>query len=194
MQAPPVIQIRPESLVLCADGGYQYAQQLGIRPDCLVGDFDSYHGTLPDVEMIRHPIQKDDTDTMLAVKLGLARGCTEFVIYGGIGGRLDHTIANIQTLCWLSERGAHGILLGERDKVLLHTPGTRRYAREDGYFSVFAYGGICRGVSLRGTEYPLEDAELTSAFPLGVSNHITADTAEVSLESGLLLLVFSADA
>lgn len=193
MNTLPPIEIPQGSLVLCADGGYQYAQQLGICPDCLVGDFDSYHGTLPDVEIIRHPIQKDDTDTMLAVRLGLSRGCTEFVIYGGIGGRLDHTIANIQTLCWLQQRGAHGILLGERDRVMLHAPGTCRYPREDGYFSVFAYGGVCKGVSLSGTEYPLKDAELTTAFPLGVSNHITAEEAEVSLESGLLLLIFSQD-
>lgn len=193
MNTLPPIELPQGSLVLCADGGYQYALQLGIKPDCLVGDFDTYCGTLPELEIIRHPIQKDDTDTMLAVKLGLARGCDEFVIYGGIGGRLDHTVANIQTLHYLHEQGAHGILLGERNKAMLHTKGTRRYPREDGYFSVFAYGGVCKGISLSGTEYPLKDAELTTAFPLGVSNHITAEEAEVSLESGLLLLIFSQD-
>lgn len=194
MDTLPKIDIPEGSLVLCADGGYRYAQQLGIMPDCLVGDFDSYDGALPAVEIIRHPAQKDDTDTMLAVRLGCERGCTEFIIYGGIGGRLDHTVANLQTLRWLHDHGASGMLLGARDQVILHPPGTRRYPRVDGYFSVFAYGGACEGISLRGVEYPLEDASLTDGFPLGVSNHIIADEAEVSLRKGLLLLIFSKDA
>lgn len=194
MQTPPLLVPKADSLLLCADGGYAYAKALGLMPDCLVGDFDTWRGELPDCEICRHPVQKDDTDTMLAARIGIARSCTDFVIYGGIGGRLDHTLANLQTLCWLHRNGATAVLLGERDKAMLQSVGTRTYPREEGYFSVFAYEDDCTGVTLRGVEYPLTDATLTTGFPLGVSNHITAETATVSLKSGLLLLVFSKEA
>lgn len=193
-QLPP-LTLAEDRLILCADGGYTYAKRLGIAPDCLVGDFDTLQGPLPeDVEIVRHPVQKDDTDSMLAVKLGLARGCRSFVLYGAIGGRLDHTLANVQALLYLRQHGAEGKLIGASDTALLHPPGTRTYAAEDGaYFSVLALADPCIGVTLRGVEYPLTEATLTPSFPLGVSNHIVAETASVSLTSGLLLLVFSKD-
>ena len=196
MEFLPLVSPEPGDLILCADGGYRYAKVLGLKPDYLVGDFD----TLPereipqDCQIRRHPIQKDDTDTMLAVKLGLSLGFRRFVLYGAIGGRLDHTIANVQTLLFLYARGAEGVLIGERNEAMLHPPGRRVYpARPDSYFSVFALTTACKGVCLEGVEYPLQDAELTADFPLGVSNHITGEQAAVTLAEGMILLVFSRD-
>ena len=194
MQAPPAISVKPGSLVLCADGGYLYAKRLGIEPDCVLGDFDTLDEALAPCKRIRHPVRKDDTDTMLAVKYGLSEGCRDFVLYGTIGGRLDHTLANIQTLCYLHEQGASGVLIGEHDRALLHLPGTKTYPAHPGmYFSVLAMQTPCTGVTLRGVQFPLDRATLTTAFPLGVSNEILGEQAEVTLESGLLLLVFSKD-
>ena len=196
MESLPSVAPEPGDLILCADGGYRYARALGLTPDYLVGDFD----TLPEkaipegCRVQRHPARKDDTDTMLAVKLGLSLDFRRFVLYGAIGGRLDHTFANVQTLLYLHAQGAEGILLGERDEAMLHPPGRRIYpARRGSYFSVFALTEVCKGVCLEGTEYPLQDGELTSAFPLGVSNHITGESGAVTLSEGMLLLVFSRD-
>lgn len=196
MDSLPQAVPAPGDLILCADGGYRYARALGLEPDYLVGDFDTLleQEIPPACRIQRHPVQKDDTDSMLAVKLGLSLGFRRFVLYGAVGGRLDHTLANVQTLLYLHAHGAEGILLGEWDEVLLHPPGRRLYpARPGSYFSVFSLTPVCRGVCLEGTEYPLQDAELTAGFPLGVSNHILGEQAAVTLGEGMLLLVFSRD-
>ena len=103
----------PEDTVIAADGGWRICREEGIVPDLLLGDFDSLH-TVPDFGHIRRvPVEKDDTDMMLAIKEGLARGETDFRLYGGVGGRTDHTIANLQGLLYLAERGAQGWLYGD---------------------------------------------------------------------------------
>ena len=114
---PCTIDLTSKDLVIAADGGYDYLIRLGLRADVVLGDFDSV--TSPDLwddaicEKLTYPPEKDDTDMMLAIKLGLSRGYREFAIYGGLGGRLDHTIANIQSLSYLAGEGATGILYGD---------------------------------------------------------------------------------
>ena len=94
------------AFVIAADQGLRYLEEAGITPDLIVGDFDSL-GIVPQgANVVRHPVEKDDTDMMLAVKTGLARGYRTFVLYGGLGGRLDHTYANFQTLTYLARHGA----------------------------------------------------------------------------------------
>ena len=107
-----VIRRREGDLVIAADGGLKYLERAGIAPDIALGDFDSlgYRPNLP--EVIYHPPEKDDTDTMLAVREGFARGFDTFVIYAGLGGRLDHTVANLQTLAFIAENGGRGYLVG----------------------------------------------------------------------------------
>jgi len=158
---------------------------------CIVGDFDSL-GRLPEgSNVIRHPVEKDDTDMMLAVKTGLDRGCGVFLLYGGLGGRLDHTYANLQTLEYLALRGASGFLLGDGMAVtVLHEASLSFPAGRRGTLSVFCPGGGARGVTLTGLHYPLRDAVLTSSFPLGVSNEFTGAPARVSVREGSLLLMW----
>lgn len=180
-------------IVIAADAGYRTLQAAGIAPDLLVGDFDSL-GDVPDVgcEVIRHPVMKDDTDTMLAVKLGLARGYREFCIYGGMGGRTDHTVANIQALAYIAARGGHGYLVGGDESMTVFQNGTMRFrGGRTGTISVFAYGGPARGVTLTGLLYPLKEAVLTADFPLGVSNVFTGDTAAVQVGEGTALVIWS---
>ncbi|MBP1558644.1 MAG: thiamine diphosphokinase [Oscillospiraceae bacterium] len=178
--------------VIAADAGYLHAQTYGIRPNLIVGDFDSSAdpGAL-DIPIERFPTHKDDTDCMLAVRRGLAEGCRSFVILGGLGGRLDHTLANLQTLAFLADHGATGWLKGEGAAVTLLRKDTITLPRPSGYLSLFALGGPCRGITLQGTEYPLENAELTPGFPLGVSNHIVEETADVTVTEGDLLIVLT---
>jgi len=177
-------------IVIAADGGLKHTQTLGITPDIILGDFDSL-GYVPRGSEL-HPVEKDDTDAMLAAKRGLALGCREFLFYGSLDGpRLDHTVANFQTLAYLEEHGARGRLIGLRQQVTLLKNGTLTFPKDaKGNISVFAFGGEAEGVSIRGLYYNLEKGTLTPAFPLGVSNHFIGEEAEVSVEKGRLLIVY----
>jgi thiamine pyrophosphokinase len=184
---------REGDFVICCDAGLQAAQKWGISPDLIVGDFDSAAPPAEsDVPVLRFPVMKDETDSMLAAREGLRRGFGDFVLLFSLGGRLDHTVANIQTLAFLEKHGARGALIGPRDTVrLLRNEKLHIPRREDRTLSVFAYGGQARGVTLNGVLYPLEDATLDTSFPLGVGNHVTAPKATVSVADGTLLLIES---
>lgn len=179
----------PEDLVIAADAGYRTCRELGIVPDLLLGDFDSMEQPEDFANIHRSPVEKDDTDTMLAVKTGLEQGCGEFYLYGGTGGRrLDHTLANLQTLLYLRRRGARGYLY---DNDFVWTVIENETIRVDktvewGLLSVFCLGDRARGVAETGVQYPLQGAELTAEFPLGVSNHILEPVAMVGVETGAL--------
>lgn len=136
-------------------------------------------------------MEKDDTDTMLAVKTGLARGYRAFVLCGCLGGRLDHAYANLQALVFLARQGAQGWLLGQGIAVTAFRNGRLEFAPgHSGTISVFCPDGEAKGVDLTGLYYPLQDAVLTSAFPLGVSNQFTGEAAAVSVRDGTLLVMW----
>lgn len=179
-----------EDLVIAADGGLATLERMGTKPDMVLGDFDSL-GHVPKGEnVVTFPVEKDDTDTMLACKLGLEQGYREFVIGGGIGGRLDHTIANIQTLLYLKEKGADAVLVGDRESLLvIRNEAISLPAREEGIVSVFAIGGEAQGVSIHGLCYEAEQIDLTPAFPLGVSNHFCGTAGFIEVKKGTLLIV-----
>ena len=182
--------IGPEDFVIAADGGWQHTQALGISPDAVLGDFDSL-GYIPEHARI-HPVEKDDTDAMLAVRLGLERGFRDFVLYGSLDGpRLDHTVSNFQTLQFLADRGARGYLAGLSYAATVVSGETLVFPAEaEGILSVFCMGPDARGVNLRGLKYPLEDGCLSAGFPLGVSNHFMGQASSVSVERGSLLVLW----
>lgn len=179
-----------EELVIAADGGAAHLQKLGIRPDVILGDFDSL-GYVPEDSRV-FPVEKDDTDMMLAIRLGLSRGCGEFLLYGGLDGpRLDHTVANFQTLSFLTERGAFGWLIGKDYIVTCVKNGTLRFSEKaEGIVSVFCQGSEAKGVTLKGLHYPLEKGALSPHFPLGVSNHFVGSEAEIQVADGTLLVLW----
>lgn len=190
---PGEIFICPDhsALVIAADAGLAHLEKRGIAPDWVVGDFDSLGHVPVGSNIIRHPVEKDDTDMMLAVKIGMAAGCREFVICGGIGGRLDHTYANFQTLTWIAAQGGRGYLLGDGMIATVIENGSIAFpAGCQGTISVFCPDGEARGVTLQGLYYPLENAVLTSGFPLGVSNSFTGEAAAVSVSDGRLLVMW----
>lgn len=179
-------------LVIAADAGMRYVSDYRLVADLAVGDFDSL-GYYPEtIERICHPVEKDDTDLMLAVKIGLERGYRDFCILGAMGGRPDHAFAVYQTLAYLDEHRAVGYLYGDGMAVTLMHPGklTLRAANER-LLSVFAYGSDAKEVTLEGVQYPLDHAMLTASFPLGVSNVITEPIATVRLGEGRLLIFWS---
>ena len=183
-------EIREDDLVIAADGGVRHAENLGIRPDIILGDFDSL-GYAPEGAEV-HPVEKDDTDAMLAAKRGLEKGCREFLFYASLDGpRLDHTVANLQTLRYLADRGATGHLLGLRQQVTLLRNGKLTLPpREKGDISIFAFGGEARGVTIKGLRYELEKGSLTPSFPLGVSNGFVGKSAEISVDDGDILVIY----
>ncbi len=181
---------QPGDLVIAADRGYLNLQEAGVSPDLVVGDFDSL-GYRPDhPNLIALPAEKDDTDMVFALRRGLELGYRRFVLLGGLGGRLDHTLANLQTLNWLTEQEAAGILAGEGIAATVLRNGTLSFpASRTGMLSVFAFGQA-RGVTLSHLKYPLEDATLTDSFPLGVSNEFLDSPATVTVREGALLLLW----
>lgn len=182
--------IEPEDYVIAADGGLQHTQALGIEPQEILGDFDSL-GYIPQDARV-FPVEKDDTDAMLAARRGLALGFRELLYYGSLDGkRLDHTVANYQTLQYLADHGARGYLVGQDFLVTVVKEGRIFFPEgTEGLLSVFCLGADARGVSLRGLYYPLEGGTLTAGFPLGVSNHFTGAPAEISVEEGSLLVMW----
>ena len=182
--------IEPEDYVIAADGGLQHTQALGIEPQEILGDFDSL-GYIPQDARV-FPVEKDDTDAMLAARRGLALGFREFLYYGSLDGkRLDHTVANYQTLQYLADHGARGYLVGQDFLATVVKKGRIFFPEgTEGLISVFCLGADALGVSLRGLYYPLEGGTLTAGFPLGVSNHFTGAPAEISVEAGSLLVMW----
>ena len=186
----PVQPLSSTDYILAADGGLTHLNKLGITPNGILGDFDSL-GYIPNNAQV-FPVEKDDTDSMLAARKGLELGYRDFLLYGSLDGpRLDHTVANFQTLQFLADRGAVGCLVGSRYLVTVVKDGKISFpAGCTGIVSVFCMGNDARGVTLRGLHYPLEDGILTAGFPLGVSNHFTGEPAEISVRQGSLLVLW----
>ena len=186
--------VEPGDFVIAADAGLRHTKKLGLEPDEIIGDFDSL-GYVPEDARV-YPVEKDDTDAMLAIRRGLDRGYREFVLYGSLDGpRLDHTVANFQALQFLADRGAFGCLAGLRQMAAVVKNGSLRFpAGTLGDISVFCLGPDAEDVTLRGLYYPMENGVLTAGFPLGCSNHFTGKEAEISVKKGSLLVIWDKSA
>lgn len=186
------IKVKKEDFIICADAGYSTASKNGILPDLTVGDFDSY-GKIPDIEnIIVHPTEKDDTDSMLAVKCGLERGYREFVLYGMLGGRLDHTFANIQLLSFICENGGRGIIVGEHECLTAVKNGKISFKKEnEGIISVFSCKDQSVGINICGLKYCVSDFTLSSHNPTAVSNEFVGKQSCISVKNGTLLVMWT---
>lgn len=177
--------------VIAADGGVDFLRDLAVTADLFVGDLDSSDRQPEDCLVLRFNTDKDKTDTALAVEEGLARGYRRFRLFGGMGGRFDHTMANIQLIAELSTRGCKAELIGDGLCVTAVTDGTCKLPpKKEGTVSVFSHSDICTGVCIRGLRYTLEDETLNNLFPLGVSNAFVGKPASVSVSQGTLLILW----
>ena len=176
--------------LIAADKGLLYARELGLQPELVLGDFDSLGYVPAGAEVF--PVEKDDTDAMLAVRRGLERGCDEFILYGSLDGdRVDHTVANFQLLCFLADRGARGTLVGIHQMATVVKDSAIRFdAGRKGNLSVFSMGDTARGVTIRGAQYNVDNVTLTNSFPLGVSNSFVGENVEISVNEGKLLIIW----
>lgn len=186
---PPVC--RDASCIIACDYGGMHALRHGIRPDLWVGDFDSCDpGILPDVPRVTAPKEKDDTDTMMALKEAMARGYRRVVITGALGARMDHAFANLQLLIFAEEHGIRCRILDRHHQIfVLKNTGCRLRRKHWRYVSVFAVSDRCEGVTLQGLKYPLRDGVLHSGIPLGVSNEFSEQNAQISVQNGTLLII-----
>lgn len=189
--AEETVAVGAHDLVIAADAGFRLCEQLRITPSIAIGDWDSLGAPPSGVEVVPLPVMKNDTDTLAALKYGMRLGFTRFRIYGGAGGeRIDHTLANLQSLVYLAKHGCRGILY-EKNSIItaitneaLHFPKTAQ-----GTLSVFAADGPAIGVYERGLAYSLDNATVTADFPVGVSNSFTGVESSVEVKNGTLLVV-----
>ena len=182
--------VRGGDYVIAADGGLAYLQEACIEADLVIGDFDSLNGN-PDAKNVVHlSPDKDDTDTLAALRAGLAKGYENFFIYCGTGGRIEHTLANIQCLAFLAKNGKKGWLVDGDAVMSVIAKSISFDENRRGYVSVFAYSDTACKVSIQGLKYEARNQELSSDFPIGVSNEFVGKPSRIDVESGLLLLVF----
>lgn len=191
-----VITVTEHDYVIAVDGGFAYLERLGITASAVVGDFDSL-GYIPEHENISvYQSEKDDTDMMLAIKLGTMQGCKEFHLYFGMGGRFDHTIANLQTLTYITkyqddngQRLLSGYLYDEHNMMTVICDGSISFSQDcKGYVSCFSLDEYAYGVDEVGLKYGLDKATLQNSFPLGVSNEFIGKPASISVIKGTLLI------
>jgi thiamine pyrophosphokinase len=199
----------PGDFIACADSGYKVCKAAGLRPDVVIGDFDSLESELIaeidglGIERIVHPCEKDETDTLLCVKYGLAQGFDDFLIAGGVGGDFGHTIANLQVLSFLTDMrckamiatGSETLLMADGDQLLVNgesRPGLPVIleGQPGEKFSVLSYAERSTGVCIKNAKYELKDAVLTNSYPIGVSNEFAGKgPITVSVRTGRLLIV-----
>lgn len=188
------ISLLPDDYIIAADGGLKALERTSIEPHLIVGDFDSYE-KIPDKDnIIRLPVKKDDTDTIFAIKTALNKGYKTFVFYGCIGGRLDHTLANLQAATFIAENNGNAVFIdGIYSLTVIKNSSITFSADCKGTVSAFAVYDKAYGVTEKGLLYSLDNAELTPAFPLGVSNEFIGKEAIISVKNGVLCIIWRSD-
>ncbi|MDD2217345.1 MAG: thiamine diphosphokinase [Eubacteriales bacterium] len=179
--------------IIAADGGVKHAADYDIPLDLIIGDFDSYKGELPTgVPVIKVPTEKDDTDSGISVSYAIDNGFNDIIIIGGIGGRLDHTIANLQIMGGASLKGVNIEMRSKGNFVRALNNGTITLEScSNCSFSIFSLTDCCEGVNIKNSRYDLKNHTLTASFPLGCSNEFAAESVEISVEKGILLIIVS---
>ena len=182
--------LRGDDWFVYCDGGLKHVQELGREPNLIVGDFDSHEQPETDTEMIVLPREKDDTDTVYAVKEAVRRGFREFLLIGVIGERFDHTFGNVALLLYLDSLGIPACILDDYSEMRIVSRETAEVKEDCSWFSLLNISGTAKGITIRGAKYPLTDGEITSEYQYGISNEVLpGKTAHVSVREGRLLLV-----
>ncbi len=187
-----LINVTPDNqdFIIAADKGIENTRQLGLKPDYVVGDFDSLNYVPEGENVIKHPVMKDDTDLMLAIKIGLDKGYKNFKIYGCLGGaRLDHTIASLQSAAFIKENGGDAVLYDGDTTLFLLKDGSICFNKDKkGLLSVFSYSEKT-SVTIKGLLYETENVTLTQNFPLGISNKFIGNACEITVHNGTALII-----
>ena len=179
-----------DDFYIFCDCGLNHQEKLGVKPDLIVGDFDSHKRPDTDIETIVLPCEKDDTDTVFAVKEAIKRGYKKFILLGVVGGRFDHTLGNIAILMMLKNQGLYGMIADDFSEMEIVGDKTAFVEDKFSYFSLLNISGKAEGVTIKNAKYLLDSAEIKCDYPIGVSNEvIKGKTAEITVESGELILI-----
>ena len=182
--------LREDDFYICCDSGLKHREKLGINPNLIVGDFDSYKNPHMDVETIILPCEKDDTDTVFAVKEALSRGFQDFLLVGVIGGRLDHTLGNVSLLLMLDAQGKEAMALDDFSEMQIVSDQPAQIENRYAYFSLLNISGTAQGITNKNAKYPLAGAEISCEYQYGISNEVLPGKyAVVTVKQGRLLLI-----
>ena len=182
--------LRSDDFTICCDSGLKHREGLGIAPDLIVGDFDSHDDPHLETETIVLPCEKDDTDTVYAVKEALKRGFDDFLLLGVIGGRLDHTLGNVSLLLMLHAQGKTALAVDDFSELEIVDHRPAQIGDEYAFFSLLNISGTARGITIQNAKYPLEAAEITCEYQYGISNEaLPGQRARVWVQEGRLLLI-----
>jgi len=179
-----------DDYVIFCDSGLRHMGKLQVNPSLIVGDFDSHENPYLAVETIVLPCEKDDTDTVYAVKEAVQRGFDTFLLIGVVGGRLDHTLGNISILLYLDSLGRKGTIIDDYSEMEIVSSSPVYISDRYSFFSLLNITGRAKGISIQNAKYPLVDAEITCEYQYGISNEvIPGKTAIVTVRDGKLLLI-----
>ena len=180
----------PDDYVILCDSGLKHLAALQVKPSLIVGDFDSHENPHLDIETIVLPCEKDETDTVYAMKEAISRGFDNFLLIGVVGGRLDHTLGNISMLLYLDSHGCKGTIIDDYSEMEIVSSEPVYIENKYQFFSLLNITGCAKGISIQNAKYPLDDGEITCEYQYGVSNEvIPGKTAAVSVREGRLLLI-----
>ena len=183
-------KLRDEDYVIFCDSGLKHLEQLRVTPGLIVGDFDSHENPCMAVETIVLPCEKDDTDTVFAVKEAIKRGYVDFLLIGVIGARLDHTLGNVYILEYLDELGLKGKIIDDYSEMELVSREPAYVDDSYAFFSLINITGIARGITIENAKYPLNNGEITCSYQYGVSNEVLpSKRAKISIKDGKVLLI-----
>ena len=182
--------LHEDDFIVFCDSGLKHLEPLQVKPDLIVGDFDSHENPHLDVETIVLPCEKDDTDTVFAVKEAVKRGFDDFLLIGVIGARLDHTLGNVSILLYLDSHGKKGCIIDDYSEMEIVSDKPLSIYDRYAFFSLLNITGCANGISIIGAKYPLNDAEISCEYQYGISNEVLpGETATVSVKHGKLLLI-----
>ena len=185
-----IIKVDKDDYLVAVDGGYDILSSFSLVPDLVIGDFDSAILKPAGKNVIEYPKEKDETDMMIAAKFCLQKGFNKFKIYGGLGGRLSHTLSNIILLTYLLDNNSEGILYSDKETIQLLKNGCLSFsAQEEGYISVFSLSKEAKGVTLSNLKYPLNNYDLKENDSIGQSNEFTGKEAKIEVKKGTLLII-----
>lgn len=181
---------RNDDFIVFCDSGLKHLNALQVQPGLIVGDFDSHDNPHLNVETIVLPCEKDDTDTVFAVKEAIKRGFDDFLLIGVVGARFDHTLGNVSILLYLDSLGKKGKIIDDYSEMEIVSKEPAHIDDSYAYFSLLNITGNAKGITIENAKYPLNNAEITCEYQYGVSNEVTpGKTAKVTVKEGKLLLI-----
>lgn len=181
--------LREDDFVVFCDSGLKHLENLQVKGSLIVGDFDSHDNPHLDIETIVLPCEKDDTDTVFAVKEALKRGFDDFLLIGVVGARLDHSLGNVSILLYLNSLGKKGCIIDDYSEMEIVCDKPVYIENSFKFFSLLNIFGTAKGITIKNAKYPLIDGEITCEYQYGISNEVVGQTAEVSIKKGKLLLI-----